>query len=482
MNAKERYEVIVKTIEKLIKENEWSDPEISDKAFENAGLAFMDDRSRNVLFQFLLDKTVRDYISERKLMIAYKYLINEKDDKKAIWGAKQITNASRSYFITKMQNAFGMTPNVARKLKDPSLYKTIPTWECLSGLSEGDDSMENTKFGISKEQFVTIQKACNLQDFYSFNDYESEFAYSLFADDATDLNNAFEYVADYLGLRDTDNPDDRLEVDLGREDVKYLYFSCGFGFDAIFYILLMKYLHQFHNPVKSYDAKFLKACSDYAECLITRWNPSEPIFQDKYDFYFRSADDRYTEFDFELYILYLQFYDYKKAFSMINPGIQNEEELNEFKLRYGKSMPVLSREEREERDYYDKYQIEMEEEYYSTAPEYENAYEPEIWDDDFVTGKDTSAVDEFLADEDDWVAPETEGYDPDLNLRFDDFEYENFDLEAFDQLCDEMSDDQSVPEIKRKPNKRFFVFKDLDVESFGEMLLNRSTESELPFK
>ena len=52
MNAKEKYEIILKTIEQLIVENELSNREIGEKAFDNANLP-MTDRERNVLFEFL---------------------------------------------------------------------------------------------------------------------------------------------------------------------------------------------------------------------------------------------------------------------------------------------------------------------------------------------------------------------------------------------------------------------------------------------
>lgn len=477
MNAKEKYEIIVKTIEKLIKANELADQEISDKAFDCAGMATTDNRERNNIFDYLMGKQVRTYILDRKRMIAYKYLINEKDDKMAVLVAKKLLNASDQYFVTIFKDRFGMTPKTARKRKDPSLYEYIPTWEYLSGMAEGDDSMENTIFDIPRKQFLIIQKVLNLKDFYDFNEYESEFAYSIYKNDKTDLEKAFEYVADYMGLRSSEKPDDRLETDLGRDDVKYLYFTHDFGFDEIFRVLLMKYLKQFHNPIKSYDERFLKACADYAECLWTRWDPSEPIFQDKYDYYFQSITDQYTDLDFELYTLYLQFYDYKKAFSKIVPGLEDRAVLRDIKARYHKESPYISREDQE---YFDKYQIEMESEYYSYADVPEDGYEPEVWDDDFSSEGHDASNEGILADEDEWVASETKSYDSELNLDIDESEYNEFDLEAFDQLCDEMDETQEETQTVKRKNKRFFFFNDLDVESCGKYLMEGFPG--LPFK
>lgn len=116
MKAKDRYEIIVNTIENLIKENELANREIGDKAFNDAGIP-MDDRSKNVLFGFLLEKSVNDYISERRLMIGYKLLIKEGEN--AYAKAVALANTSdESYYIKKFKDVFNrLTPKQAKNLR-----------------------------------------------------------------------------------------------------------------------------------------------------------------------------------------------------------------------------------------------------------------------------------------------------------------------------------------------------------------------------
>ena len=82
MTPKEKFNSIVSEIERLVKgiidENEYiflKAHEISDRAFKE-GKCYIDDRSKNVLFQFLIGSTVIDYVNERKMMATYEYLIS----------------------------------------------------------------------------------------------------------------------------------------------------------------------------------------------------------------------------------------------------------------------------------------------------------------------------------------------------------------------------------------------------------------------
>ena len=461
MNAKEKYEVIIDSIEKMIEENELNDHEISDKAFSNADFP-REDREKNVLFEFLMGKRVLEYISERRLMIGYKILLNEKNKDIAYRRATDISGSSYAQgYITKFKKRFGMSPLKAREKNNAALYQTTPSWEefSASGKEEKMDIIE-ILFNLPQEYTNSVKNALNLRDFYNLNDEESKFAYSL-CKNGIEMDSAFEYIADYVYGNKDENRDDSLKKDLSREDVKYLYFDCDYGFNQIFLLLLMQYIGQISKPIIECDRRFLDGCLDYLHgnpYEIIRNRNKDVSFQEKYDYYCEMVTEQYTDMDMELYLLYIGFYEYKKAFSMINPGLDNIEELNRIKRIYGKEVEgdALYRNMEEKLD--------LEAYYYSEAtnPWREQGIEPEIWDEDYMDP--IPEEDDLNADEDDWIADAME----------DDETYdvrelgEPFDVDEFENLCKE-ADSADEPEGSEKSistRKRFTIRRDLDVEGF----------------
>lgn len=455
MNAKERFKIIVDSIEEMVKENTLSNHEISDRAFDKANFP-KEDREKNVLFEFLMEKKVLEYISERRLMTGYKYLLNEKDKDIAYKKANDLSGSSdQSGYITKFKKLFnGLTPLEARNLRDVSLFKSAPTWESLTGEDKENEGMKDTIFDIPKEHFAIVQKALNLQDFYSLNENESELAYTLYKD-GKDMEKAFEYIANYLAGKDIEDRDARLKLDLLNDNVKYLYFDCNYGFDDIFIILLMQYLKQFSKPIREIDPLLITNCLKYMDNNV--WNlPKElsPTFEEKYNYYLETATDKYTELDLELYLYYLRSCDYKKAFSMINPGLTDRKKLKRiirkyegFEDDYEKYLDAFEGYDPDEEDYY------------------ENDIEPEVWDDYMANN---SSFD-MNADEDDWVAESAQGYEPMeqvMSMEEEDELYD-FDVDEFERLCMEMSETND-DEIKSTDlfGRRLSEYSSLDVESF----------------
>ena len=471
MNAKEKYEIILKTIEQLIVENELSNREIGEKAFDNANLP-MTDRERNVLFEFLIGKKVLQYISDRRLMIGYKYLMSEPDKKKAYKKALDISGSSnQSGYITKFKKMFGITPDVARDRDESSLYKAIPTWECLSGdEEEKSNNMVETVFGVPRSQFKILQEAMNLQDFYSLNEKESEFAYSLYKS-GIDMEKAFEYLADYLVNNDSEDRDIRLDTDLTRGDVKYLYFDCDFGFDEIFVILLMQGMKQFKHPIVEYDKRFFEHLLMYIRFdLIYDSEDYKVPFEEKYDYFIESSTDMYTDVDLDLYTFYSRFFEYKEAFSKIKPGKCNRNDYERIVM-----MRKQANNEDEHIDYY--YDDDYQDEYHYTSINSGiiRETEPELWDENYVDYEDEyENYDDFDdGDDDSWMARELEGpeYDVDEHVIIDmeeaRLEEEFFDVDEFERICQEMSDSYDEDgESEKKSRKGFVIYKDLNVEEF----------------
>ena len=143
-----------------------------------------------------------------------------------------------------------MTPRQAYKKKDYSLVVPVKDWDRMSGeghelfidLQPTDSSEQETVFGIPKERYYLAKKAAEFQSFYKLNTEESEFAFDLSLKKEYPLDAAFEYVYDYVwqyidGTDLQEGRDSRLMCDLSDEDVLYMYFSCGFGFDTIWELL-----------------------------------------------------------------------------------------------------------------------------------------------------------------------------------------------------------------------------------------------------
>ena len=274
------------------------------------------------------------------------------------------------------------------------------------------------------------------------------------------MEKAFEYVADYFGGNKSEDRDKRLKQDLSSGDVKYLYFDCGFGFNDIFILLLMQYLKQFQGQIKDADRRFLKSCLDYVDGKPSNLiKNNEVSFQEKYDFYMSSATEKYTDYDFQLYLYYLRQYDHKKAISMIKPGTENNKALKK----------IIQKHQGIEDDYekyLDRYDGEEDEDdtvYYATPNSkiYMRNTEPEVWDDDYMTPIPEDPDRE--EDDETWLLEAAEGYEPEEEPQ------PYFDVVEFERLCMEMSDLEGVEEITRDPfSKRLTEHHDLNVQEYWE--------------
>lgn len=297
MQVREKYNNIVNKIEELVfNASHKKEREISEEAFE-AGMCYIDDRSKNTLFLFLMEKTVVDYINERRMMAAYKHIITmkEKDFRKAI----ELSGVQeQSSFIKKFKRLFGMTPKQAFENKDESKILPIKDWDQISQegkniiirLDEDENVLRETKFGISKEMYIRAQRAENLQSFYKLNDLESEFAFGLSDSHSLSLDDAFEYVYNYVWVyAEGKKPDDlevtardsRIEEDLLNDDTLYLYFDCDFSFDDIYILLLVKHCNQIKKTFRELGLTYLKECLEYMKPVYNSW---EWGLSDKDDF------------------------------------------------------------------------------------------------------------------------------------------------------------------------------------------------------
>lgn len=235
MNAKERFNSIINSIEKYCETEDFYSPgDIADKISSEVGFSF---REMNSVFSFLIGNTFLEYIRERKMMAAYKMLISCPilDIEAAVCVSGYDNQSS---FTKKFNKQFGTTPKKAFYEKDESKILPIKTWEHISSAEELFESVDvsaqtNTvKFGISKEQYDKILEASDYQALYSFNDSQSEAAFKISEDYGVSLKNAFEFVDEYTILF-CDEEDSQLEanekdIDLFTKNLPelvYLYFG-----------------------------------------------------------------------------------------------------------------------------------------------------------------------------------------------------------------------------------------------------------------
>ena len=189
MNPKEKFDMIVNEIERLANGVEDQDgyvtyygkKKISEKAFM-AAQCYMDDRDRNALFQFLLGKTVQEYIDERKMMAAYKCVVEGKMGKGYSRAVEIAGRSSQDGFITKFENYFIISPKVAAIEKDISLLLPVANWDYVS---------ENDRFAL---------EVAKLTGYYRLNERECKLALELHRTYRIDLKEAYEYVYNYVWM------------------------------------------------------------------------------------------------------------------------------------------------------------------------------------------------------------------------------------------------------------------------------------------
>ena len=312
MGPKEKYNLIINTIEELAKGRKKGDiiesisaHDISDAAFQAASCETMDDRSKNVLFLFLNNKTVLDYINERKMIAAYKMLLEAKEwNKHTVWKAVEMVGVSDEKALAKKFNKqFGISPKKAFSLKNYTLITEIRDWDLISKegkgvfVNLGEEVMEETKFGISKKEFMLAQTAANLQSFYNLNELESDLAFELHKEKDLPLEETFEYIYNYVwSYVDTESEerDSRIVEDLTKWEVLYMYFECGMSFNEIIVVLYTLSKNQLPRQIGEADRKYLLGFRMYCKYNDSKVRQflglgSQATYEEIYQYYNENA-------------------------------------------------------------------------------------------------------------------------------------------------------------------------------------------------
>lgn len=336
MNPKEKYNAIIYKIDELIQKGISDKKVIENSAFKAGCASFLTDKERRSLFCFMTDLSVKQYISERQVMLTYEKMLDKswkELDKNELYDLSGIE--SEKSFIQKFEKTLGMPPKEACDKNDRTMLKPPLTWDYISeekrtiftDFSSQEKDIDMT-FGIPSYQFVKAMAAQNLQVFYGLNKNEAEFAFHLAEEKSLSYEDVFEYVYNYV-WKYIDNIDEdpfdfaevhqnirdiRMEEELSSEAVMHLYFHNNLSFGDI--RLLLENLE--------YDPEYLKTLSvPYCRDMIKRQKKAEmeeeryaynaehedpPYFLDPdTDNYVDEYGDRYEPEDF--YIGKDEYYD-----------------------------------------------------------------------------------------------------------------------------------------------------------------------------
>lgn len=170
-----------------------------DIAYDIARMQGLQPRDLSSVFNYLADISLHAYITSRKLMAAYKYLISDKNPE--ILRAVEIADYSDQPSFTKaFKRFFALTPKEAISLKDHTLIKKPLCWEMLSSDFASESYVKEKKlqekaiFGVSEDCFNKISKALDLGAFYGFSTMFSNYAFEIAEKTGHTLEEAFEYV------------------------------------------------------------------------------------------------------------------------------------------------------------------------------------------------------------------------------------------------------------------------------------------------
>ena len=203
MTVKEKYNRTIQEIEKRAADPHLSNQEIADRIARSNALIF---RDMVAVFKYMTGNTLRGYISERKMMASYLYLIQTK--KRDIERALEIAGYSdQSSYSKAFKAQFGITPGEAHQKKDPSLFTAPLTWDLISrenspsppAAGENAGGPEPMRFGITEAQYAKAAEAMELEIFYDFPPLVSQYAFELSGRIGKPLKETFRFVDSFRG-------------------------------------------------------------------------------------------------------------------------------------------------------------------------------------------------------------------------------------------------------------------------------------------
>ena len=245
MNVKEKFEKIITTIEDLVL-NDWK--KASDISEQIATNMFMGYRELNDVFKFFTDRSLNEYIKERKMMAAYTLILTQ--DEMNIDQAIEISGLdNQSSFGKKFKEVFGITPQEAFVIKDQSKISLPLSWESIQFIESENirtssvDNDSTNYYGVTFEQYNKIIKAKEYQALYDFNDEQSLAAFQISEMENVSLKEAYAFVEDYLhykeciGVKYDENTELAFLLSLSSKKIKEIFFSVTHSISAVMDII-----------------------------------------------------------------------------------------------------------------------------------------------------------------------------------------------------------------------------------------------------
>ena len=233
MNVKEKFEKIITTIEDLVLNDLKKASDISEQIATNM---FMGYRELNDVFKFFTDRSLNEYIKERKMMAAYTLILTQ--DEMNIDRAIEISGLdNQSSFGKKFKEVFGITPQEAFIKKDQS--KLIPrlSWESIqfveseTNRTPSVDKDSTNYYGVTLEQYNKIIQAKEYQALYDFNEAQSLTAFQISGMENVSLKEAYAFVEDYLHYKECisakydENKELKFLLSGSSKKIREIYFS-----------------------------------------------------------------------------------------------------------------------------------------------------------------------------------------------------------------------------------------------------------------
>lgn len=326
MNVKDKFNNMMLFIEDEV--NKKYPRRTKDIADKIQNQEFYSPREINAIFKYLTEKTLLEYIRERKLMAAYSELINSENWEDGLQDAISRSDSNdQSTLIKRFRESFNMTPKEAYEQKDTSLIKPVSTWDYISS-ADIDSEVEKTKqestplkFGLSQIAYKRATEAAEWQSFYSMSDEESEIAFSIAEKLNINMRLAFDFIFE---CGDCDIDTDYSVEQLVSIDMLYAYIVLFNG------VLDYKYVDEFIRQAHSYDFDIRKLKVDlndidYFESIYNRFYAFSTLELIKAAHEYNQAKQNIENcVDFEDFLFHISFgMDPKDAVEEISKDYEN---------------------------------------------------------------------------------------------------------------------------------------------------------------
>ena len=198
ITLEERMNHIFAQIEKLVNDKV-DTPAIVREISASCGLH---SRNMDAAFAFVTGYSLNAYAKERKLMVAYRQLIQSTSfDVESVLAYTEYDN--QNSFGKRFKEIFNMTPKGAYRKKDMTLYKEPLSWNPLSSSVLQDTAPHpaeiKTHYGLSVEEYCLIEDALDKQAEYGLTDEQANLAFDLYRNyDVEEMDIAFNYVAQII--------------------------------------------------------------------------------------------------------------------------------------------------------------------------------------------------------------------------------------------------------------------------------------------